>query len=92
MAKARSLRIYRQSVYRIRAEVEAAQCRQWIILLCTNFTDDTGCNALVRNSSLFKAEEECRAAVPLELDQMIALYGGWGHSNCLPLREMGVSI
>ena len=33
-----------------------------------------GCNALVRNSSLFKTEEECRAAVILELDQMISLY------------------
>ena len=30
--------------------------------------------------------------VPLKLDQMISLYGGWGHSNCLPLPEMGVSI
>ena len=63
-----------------------------VILLCTNVTDVSSCNALVRNSSLFKTEEECRAEVPLELDQMISLYGGWGHSNCLPLPEMGVSI
>ena len=49
-------------------------------------------NALDRNSSLIKTEEECRATVPLELDQMTPLYSGWGHSNCLPLPEMGVSI
>ena len=49
-------------------------------------------NALDRNSSLIKTEEECRATVPLELDQMTPLYSGWGHSNCLPLPKMGVSI
>ena len=49
-------------------------------------------NTLDRNSSLIKTEEECRATVPLELDQMTSLYSGWGHSNCLPLPEMGVSI
>ena len=49
-------------------------------------------NALDRNSSLIKTKEECRATVSLELDQMTSPYSGWGHSNFLPLPEMGVSI
>ena len=89
---ARSLKISRQSVYRIRPEVEAAWCEQWVFLVCRNINEMSSFNALDRNSSLIKTEEECRATVPLELDQMTSLYSGWGHSNCLPLPEMGVSI
>jgi len=63
-----------------------------VILICTNVTDVSSCNALVRNTILFETEKECRATVPLELNQMITSYGGWGHSNCLPLPETGVSI
>ena len=48
-ALARSLKISRQSVYRIRAEVEAAWCGRWVILLCTNVADVSRCNALACN-------------------------------------------
>ena len=46
---ARSLKISRQSVYRIRAEVEAVWCGRWVILLCTNVADVSRCNALACN-------------------------------------------
>lgn len=40
----------------------------------------------------FESEKECRETVPGELDQMIAKFGGWGHSNCLPLPTYGVAL
>ena len=48
-AVARSLKISRQSVYRIKAEVEAAWCGRWVILICTNVADVSSCNALACN-------------------------------------------
>ncbi len=49
-------------------------------------------NALDPNSRIIKTEEECGATMPLELDQVTSPYSGWGHSNFLPLPEMGVSV
>ena len=55
-------------------------------------TDVIGCNALVRNSSLFKTEDECRAAVPLELDQVIALYDIWDVLAMKTCRKYAMKI
>ena len=63
-----------------------------VILICTNLQSIHSCQALVRNSDLFDTEKECRETVPHELDLMIARFGGWGHSNCMPLPPLGVSL
>ena len=63
-----------------------------VILICTNIQSVQSCQAMVRNTLLFDSEEECRAVVPDELDKMIKGYGGWGHSNCLPLPQYGTAL
>ena len=63
-----------------------------VILICTNVHSVHSCQAMVRNTLLFKTEEECRDVVPGELEGMIAQFGGWGHSNCLPLPQYGMSL
>jgi hypothetical protein len=63
-----------------------------VILICTNLHSIHSCQAMVRNTNLFESEKECRETVPGELDQMLAKFGGWGHSNCLPLPTYGVAL
>lgn len=63
-----------------------------VILICTNMQSVHSCQAMVRNTVLFENEKECRETVPQELEQMISKFGGWGHSNCLPLPTYGVAL
>ena len=63
-----------------------------VIMFCLKTDDVNSCQAFIRNNILFKTEAECRETVPAELNGMLELYGGMGHSNCLPLPQLGVSI
>jgi hypothetical protein len=62
-----------------------------VIMFCSNLDDVNSCQAFIRNNILFETEAECRETVPKELNGMLKLDSGIGHSNYLPLPQLGIS-
>jgi hypothetical protein len=54
-------------------------------MFCSNLADFNFCQAFIRNNIPFETEAKCRETVSAEGTDMLKLYDGIGHSNCLPL-------